>query len=172
MEDRVGLKDEIILADGNKIDLTQLGYTESNRQDARDVLLYALDGHDGKDIIGRSIPGRWKNVSQFELPELVLHLWLKHTSLPVLINRALTDFLSGEAENIEESEEVPFDLDIAHAYAQWQSCLIAASDLNVLLGYPLQDFDLSLLRNGSQLHRIYHLLKTAHKSANKSSQEH
>ena len=53
-----------------------------------------------------------------------------------------------------------FNKNIAHAYAEWQSCLLAAYDLNILLGKPLPDFKAcDVLQNGSQIYQAYHCMK-------------
>ena len=50
-------------------------------------------------------------------------------------------------------------LDIRHELARWQSCLIYANDLNVLLNEPLPKFDISKLFSGRITHRLAELVK-------------
>ncbi|XP_069068022.1 single-strand DNA endonuclease ASTE1 [Pleurodeles waltl] len=53
------------------------------------------------------------------------------------------------------------DLDAAHIFCQWQSCLQMGLYLNQLLRFPLPEPDLTRLYNGTLVHRLCHEFKSS-----------
>ena len=153
VEERVELKRRITLNDGTKIDLTQPDDLDATK--GRKLLLYALECEDEAPDLSE-----WPNDPTMEIPARVTTFWRKKTNPDPHIQRALVDFLTKPNDVLEEDQTPPsFNLSMAHAYAQWQSCLMAAYDLNIILGSPLPDFKIyPLLGNGSALHHMCNIL--------------
>ena len=101
---------------------------------------------------------------QLQLPVAVTKYWFNKLGCNDYIARGLViGFLlySGD-HKFEAFSEQLVDLDraitrVRHAYAQWQSCLIYANDLNVLLNYPLPRFDIAKLFSGKKCQQLAEL---------------
>ena len=147
IEVRVALKRTITLSDGTKIDLTQPDDLDEIKR--KKLLLHALEYEDEEPDMAE-----WSDDPTMEIPARVTTFWRKKTKPEHHIQRTLVDFLTKPKDVLGADQFPPsFDLSMAHAYAQWQSCLMAAYDLNVILGSPLPDFKVyPLLGNGSALH--------------------
>lgn len=151
VDDSVELKTEVTLSDGTKIKLTHLDDLDANEK--RKLLLHTLECEDEEPVPDLS---EELDDPTMEIPARVTTFWRKKTNPDDHIQRALLDFLTRPDEEEEEDQTPPpFNLNMAHAYAQWQGCLLTAYDLNIILGCPLPDFKIyPLLGNGSALHRM------------------
>ena len=96
------------------------------------------------------------------LPLLATRFWLRKTRPAEYIKEAIVSILSDNVRSHRDARERgcgPFLIDVAHAYAEWQSCLVSAHDLNLILGSPLPELRTDILPNGSDLHRLANALK-------------
>ena len=57
----------------------------------------------------------------------------------------------------EEKTNVRFD--IVHAFAQFQTCIMSAYDLNSILNFPFRSFEVQYLFNGCLLYNCYEILE-------------
>ena len=149
VDDCVELKKVVTLNDGIEIDLTHPDDLDATEK--RKLLLHALECEDEQPDLSE-----WPDDPTMEIPARVTTFWLKKTNPDDHIQRALVHFLTKRNDALDDDQIPPsFNLSMAHAYAQWQNCLLKAYDLNIILGCPLPDFKIyPLLGNGSTLYRM------------------
>ena len=97
------------------------------------------------------------SVSQFpdhhQLPMAVTRYWYQKSQVDKsTVDALLMSFLICSKSNTKSHLEP--SRHIIHAYAQWQSCLIYANDLNVMLKSPFPEFDIDALFSGMNTHEL------------------
>ena len=103
---------------------------------------------------------------QLKLPVAVTRYWFNKLECEDYMARGLVigfllhsddDKLEVFNKQLPDLDRVWVDKRVRHAYAQWQSCLIYANDLNVLLNYPLPRFDITKLFSGKKCQQLAEL---------------
>ena len=101
---------------------------------------------------------------QLQLPVAVTKYWFNKLKCNDYIARGLVIgfLLYSDDDKFEAFSQQVKDIErpitrMRHAFAQWQSCLIYANDLNVLLNYPLPRFDIAKLFSGRKCQQLAEL---------------
>uniref|UniRef100_A0A3P8TVG9 Asteroid homolog 1 n=1 Tax=Amphiprion percula TaxID=161767 RepID=A0A3P8TVG9_AMPPE len=105
---------------------------------------------------------------QLRLPVAVTCYWLRRAQPPpdlklakaLLLGMSNEDALRARADLQAEHPNGKPNLDVAHAFSQWQVCLKDSIQLNQLLGFPLPEPDVARLYQGTLVHQLVPRLTT------------
>ncbi|XP_029929071.1 protein asteroid homolog 1-like [Myripristis murdjan] len=86
----------------------------------------------------------------------VICYWMQNAS-PTPHQHLLQALLLGLVENTDATPSL--DQDVAHAFNQWQSCVMFSMQLNQLLGVPLPEPQGTWLYEGKLFHQLVHSLR-------------
>ncbi|XP_008428844.1 single-strand DNA endonuclease ASTE1 [Poecilia reticulata] len=104
---------------------------------------------------------------QLQLPAAVSCYWLQTAQPPPDLQRALLLGMSNTPRSTaafqNKSGIQKVDVDVSHAFSQWQACLKDAAQLNQLLGLPLPEPDVSRLYQGTLVHQLVHRMRSGGK---------
>ncbi|XP_067365228.1 single-strand DNA endonuclease ASTE1 isoform X2 [Channa argus] len=137
---------------------------EAEPSERLQVLLEALGVTE--DSLSRLPPG-------LQLPVAVTCYWLREAQPPpdkMLLKALLLGLSNGDtlrhgtALKIQQKHfKVKLDMDVVHAFNQWQVCLKDSVHLNQLLGCPLPEPQIARLYEGTLVHRLVHMMRTGGK---------
>ncbi|XP_018529567.1 protein asteroid homolog 1 [Lates calcarifer] len=104
---------------------------------------------------------------QLRLPVAVTCFWLQRAEPPpdnrllkvLLLGLSIGDSLRHRAA-LQVGNQPKLDLNVAHAFNQWQACLKDSIHLNQLLGFPLPEPQVARLYEGTLVHNIVHRMRT------------
>ncbi|XP_072032638.1 single-strand DNA endonuclease ASTE1-like [Amphiura filiformis] len=111
-----------------------------------------------------------ESVSQedLQLPMAVTRYWYQKLKSRQFINSIVRGLVVGFLMYPDESMVKVFNkylkdlpnaiIDVLHPFAEWQSCLLYANDLNVLLNEPLPKFDMAKMFSGRQTQQLVELV--------------
>ncbi|KAK2845143.1 hypothetical protein Q5P01_011802 [Channa striata] len=107
---------------------------------------------------------------QLRLPVAVTCYWLREAQPPpdeTLLKALLLGLTYGDAQRhsppsqtLQKLFKPKLDMDVVHAFNQWQACLKDTIHLNQLLGCPLPEPQIARLYKGTLVHQLVHMMRT------------
>nr|XP_020472995.1 protein asteroid homolog 1-like isoform X1 [Monopterus albus]XP_020472996.1 protein asteroid homolog 1-like isoform X2 [Monopterus albus]XP_020472997.1 protein asteroid homolog 1-like isoform X3 [Monopterus albus] len=104
---------------------------------------------------------------QLRLPVAVTCYWLQRAQPPpdqmmlkaLLLGLTIVDTWRQRAA-LHPANKQRLDVNVVHAFNQWQLCLKDSIQLNQVLGYPLPEPQIARLYEGTFVHQLVHVMKT------------
>ncbi|XP_014872129.1 protein asteroid homolog 1-like, partial [Poecilia latipinna] len=104
---------------------------------------------------------------ELQLPAAVSCYWVQTAQPPPDLQRALllgmSNMLRSRTAFQNKSGIQKVDVNVSHAFSQWQVCMKDSIQLNQLLGLPLPEPDVSRLYQGTLVHQLVHRMRSGGK---------